>query len=114
MQGKLPTNFILGSRDAADHDTAIEDTNTKITAMVAQFLRLLGLMQENQITDNTGHDAQDRLTSSRVRLFDSKANVPGTPDGSETTGLIATYTMTATYEAGGGDKMESFSMVLEP
>lgn len=63
--------------------------------------RLLGLAGEHKIVDQQVFDANDQLTQARVRLFDSAANLPVNPGGAETTGLVATYQVTATYAAVG-------------
>jgi len=63
-------------------------------------VRDLGLSQENIFIDNTVYDGDGQLTGSRVRIFDSKANCDAATDGgSETTGLIATYTQGSVWEA---------------
>ena len=83
-----------------------------IAAMIAQLTRVLGLEHENAFIDNTVNDDYGQLTSSRVRIFNSKANAEAATDGgSETTGLIATYTVTAVYEAVG--RLKSYRMVKE-
>jgi len=67
--------------------------------MVEKLNRLLGLSHENIFIDNTSYDADLQLVSARVRLFDSKVNCDAATDGgSETTGLIATYQLTTTWE----------------
>jgi len=67
--------------------------------MYAGIRRLLGLSHENAFIDNTVHDPDSQLLSARVRIFDSKTNCDAATDGgSETTGLIATYTITTVYD----------------
>jgi hypothetical protein len=62
--------------------------------------RILGLSHENTFIDNTTYDSDYQMVSGRVRLFDSKTNCDAATDGgSETTGLLATYTITTTWEA---------------
>lgn len=53
--------------------------------------RLLGLMHENAVIDKQLYDAQGQLVSARLRVFDSAANVPNNPDGTETAGLLYTF-----------------------
>ncbi len=59
--------------------------------------RILGLLHENAIVDNQTYDASAQLLSARVRVFDSAANVPSTPGGSETVGLKYEYQIEAEY-----------------
>jgi hypothetical protein len=64
--------------------------------------RVLGLNHENAFIDNSVFDAQGQLLSCRIRIFNSKANCEAaTAGGSETTGLLATYSMAAAYTAPG-------------
>ena len=61
--------------------------------------RILGLSHENIFIDNTVYDADTQLVLARVRLFDSKTNCDlATDGGSETTGLLADYSITTTWE----------------
>jgi hypothetical protein len=66
-----------------------------------QIDRVLGLLHENSIVDNQAYDADDRLTSARLRVFDSAGNVPSSPGGSETTGLLFEYAVAAGYTVQG-------------
>lgn len=85
---------------------------TDITALAVQVTRVLGLEHENAFIDNTTYDDDGQLLSSRVRIFDSRANAEAAEDGgSETTGLIATYTVEAEYESVG--KMKFYRMVKQ-
>ena len=61
------------------------------------FARILGLLHHNAIVDNQAYDSNQQLTGARLRVFDDEANVPATPGGSETTGLIQEYAITAEY-----------------
>jgi hypothetical protein len=75
--------------------------------------RLLGLSHENIFIDETLYDGDTQLISARVRLFDTKANCDAATDGgSETTGLIATYTLTSSWE--GINEFKVFKQVIEP
>ena len=77
----------------------------------ASALRLLGMVRENSFTDNTAFDGNNQLTACRLRVFDTKAHAEAATDGgSETLGLIATYAVTAEYEAVG--KLKQHRMVL--
>lgn len=80
--------------------------------LAALMSRILGLVHENAFIDNTVFDVNGQLTAARVRLFDSKANVQAATDGgSETTGLIATYTIESEYEMPG--RMKQYRMMKE-
>lgn len=71
------------------------------------MIRALGLMHENCVMDQTLFDGGNNLTNARLRLYNSKtnANLAGG------TGLLATYTVTATYA---GDNIQTYVVVLEP
>jgi hypothetical protein len=80
--------------------------------LYAGIRRLLGLSHENAFIDNTVHDPDSQLLSARVRIFDSKANCDlATDGGSETTGLIATYTITTVYD--GVNEFGTFKQVRD-
>jgi hypothetical protein len=72
--------------------------------------RTLGLLHENSYVDNTTYDASKNLLTARVRCFDTKANANAAKDGgSETTGLIATYSITAEHS----EAMDNYRMVRD-
>jgi len=74
-------------------------TSSDVDDLAAAILRVLGLSHENAFIDNTNFSANGQLISARIRIFDSKANAElATDGGTETTGLVATYSMTADYE----------------
>lgn len=68
----------------------------------ADAQRLVGLMQENQLIDQTAYDSNENLTSARMRLYDDDPDVGN---------VIATYTITATWT---GDKMDTYKVELAP
>ena len=72
-------------------------TATLLAQMQADLSRVLGLLHRNAILDLQTYDGQGQLTSARLRVFDSPANVPATPGGSEVVGLLQRYDITATY-----------------
>jgi len=79
----------------------------------AMVRRLLGLSHENIFIDETQYDADGQLVTARVRLFDSKTNCDAATDGgSETTGLIATYSLQTNWEA--INEFQIFKQTLEP
>lgn len=63
------------------------------------LLRILGLLHENSIVDNQQYDENNQLNSARLRVFDSVGNLPSSPGGNETTGLLFEYTITADFES---------------
>lgn len=78
------------------------DTAQHSLAVVAgQVLpRVLGMLHENSVLDQTTFDVNNNLTAGRLRLYNSKTNAdaaeaasPGTYD----TGKIAQYSISATY-----------------
>jgi hypothetical protein len=78
---------------------ALADTPTVLHAATDALLnRVLGLQKENSYIHTTTFDANDRLLTAQIDLYDSKANAD-THDGS--TGIVAKYTYTATYDADG-------------
>jgi hypothetical protein len=78
--------------------TASGSTSTTLTAIQADLARVLGLLHRNAILDNQEYDEQSQLTFARLRVFDSVANLPATPGGSETTGLLHEYEISAEYD----------------
>lgn len=74
--------------------------------------RLLGLANENTFIDNTVFDGDGQIIEARVRMFDSKTNAEAATDGgSETTGLLETYTAKTDWESVG--RMQSYRLVRE-
>jgi hypothetical protein len=61
------------------------------------ILRAMGLLHHNAMADNQIYDNNGQLTSARLRVFDTVANVPTSPGGSETVGLLHEYAVSATY-----------------
>jgi hypothetical protein len=81
--------------------------------LLAILVRILGLTHENALIDQTEFDDCDQLISSRVRIYDSKANTDAAAIGGPgTTGLIATYQVLVTYE--GPARMKTYKMVKLP
>lgn len=72
-----------------------------------RMTRAMGLMHENSVLDQTVFDGQNNLTSSRLRIYDSKANAVA----AGATGLLETYTITATHA---GKLLQTYKVVLEP
>jgi hypothetical protein len=82
-------------RDALDESTS--EITAPLAQMTADLARVLGLLHQNAILDNQTYDTLGQLTSARLRVFDSAANVPINPGGSETVGLTQQYGIEATY-----------------
>jgi hypothetical protein len=72
-------------------------TAALLAQMLADLSRVLGLLHRNAILDLQTYDSLGQLTSARLRVFDSPANVPATPGGNETVGLTQKYNIAATY-----------------
>jgi hypothetical protein len=87
-------------------------TTVSLDDLAESTARLLGLSKENMFVDKTEFDTIGQLLSCRIRLFDSEANASTAQDGdSYSTGLIATYTMTAEHEGTG--KLKTFRYVRD-
>ncbi len=102
-----PTYFPWGKANNISVLNSNSDTlESIIQSLVIMTTRALGLMQENQVIDNTVHDSAGNMLSSRVRLFPSKA------DADAGTGVIAEYEMTASWNQDVNDNwvLESYKM----
>ena len=78
-------------------DIQFSANNSAIAQMQVDLARILGLLHRNAIVDNHTYDGLGQLTGWRLRVFDSPANVPPTPGGTETVGKLHEYQFTATY-----------------
>lgn len=81
--------------------------NTTLSTVAAQMIRAMGLLHENSVMDQTLYNGGNNLTSARLRIYNSKANA----NAATGTGLLATYTVAATYT---GDNLLTYTVVLEP
>lgn len=88
-------------------DNLPANTATVLTNLGTQLTRALGMMHENSVLDQTVFDGDNNLTAGRFRTYDSKANAIA----AGLTGLVATYTITATYTGG---NLTTYSVVQEP
>lgn len=79
-----------------------------IAQLQADLSRVLGLLHRNGMVDLQTYDGQGQLTSARLRVFDSPANVPATPGGNETVGLLHKYDIAAAY--GGLNVVTKFTL----
>lgn len=74
-------------------DTLLLDLSVVTESLDSKIARVLGLLQENmRITDHQ-YDQNNNLISARVRLF------PTPQDTLDITNQVATYTLTAAYDA---------------
>jgi len=101
----------------AGNESFIDDINTKLSnehgygswgfadgtaGINAKLDRILGLTQENYYVDNTVFNSGGMMTSSRIRTYSNPASIGTAND------VIATYTMTATYN--GSNEMQSYKV----
>lgn len=70
-----------------------------------------GLVQQNFLLDNTTHNSSGLLTTGRIRIFDIAANVPAAGGGSETTGLLATFNISAVGEGANPGLVDFYRVV---
>ena len=105
--GTYAVHFITFSDDARTIENIVYTreaeqvfaSTSSIDDLAVKLVRILGLVHENAFIDNTVHDSFGQLVAARVRLYDSKVNVEAATDGgNETTGLLATYEISTTYE----------------
>jgi hypothetical protein len=103
-QGEAQTWSSQGeAATASSQGEAAAALATWTSTYAAQLTRMLGLMQENQYIDTTVFDTDDHMTSARLRTY-SVAGSVGTDND-----VLATYTVTATYDASGN--MVTFKVV---
>lgn len=103
--GSVLWKFTLSATEMQAQEVVVQVVNAALehqvfivdTGVASQALRALGLAQENFFEDSFVYDGAGRLTSSRMRLYDTKANA----EAHGVTGLLETYTVTATYDGNG-------------
>jgi hypothetical protein len=92
-------NSIMGQleliKDGGDGD--FDETKDSLHDIANNAARVLGLSHQNAMVDKQQYDTNRQLIYARIRVFDSPGNVPATPGGSETSGLIQEYVMESTY-----------------
>lgn len=84
-------------------DAIADDVVPVLDQLEQDMLIVRALLHDNGMVDNQTY-VDGQLTSARLRMFDSAANVPTTPGGSETTGLLAEFLIESTYTAGFNNK----------
>ena len=70
------------------------DNDTKLSALITDLARILGLVMENLVEEVTSRDSNGNKTASTIYLYDSAANAT-THD--KVAGLKASYEITASY-----------------
>lgn len=79
---------------------------------VGETLTILrGLIQQNFMLDTTVYNADNLLTSGRIRIFTTKAEVDAATDGGVGQGEIAIFTVTAVAEGGDASLLKSYKVV---
>lgn len=98
---------VIGTPSGADLSADVAAVKADTASLVTSMVSALGLMHENSVMDTTTFDALNNLTSGRLRLYNSKANA----QAAGATGLLATYSITATYVGG---NLGTYTVVKEP
>lgn len=96
------TGTLFGHIASVSTDTAgIATANAGITNIATLVTRALGMLHENSFLDLTSFDVNNNFTGGRLRIFDTKAHasaaLPGDVPSVGVNGLIAYYTITASY-----------------
>ena len=89
----IDTNVDTALTDLTSIESKIDIIDTVLDATKVLVERVLGLSQEDYYIDTTVYDANENMTSCRIRTYSVAASV-GTDDN-----VLATYTMTATYNS---------------
>lgn len=80
---------------------SFDTTQHSLAVLGGQVLpRMLGMLHENSVLDQTSFDGNNNLTNGRLRLYNSKTNADAATaasPGPYSTGLIAQYAIIATY-----------------
>ena len=92
-------------------DAIVDDVIPSLGQLEADFVIVKALLHENAMVDSQTY-IDGQLTSARLRVFDDAANVPADPGGSETTGLLAEFSIESTYTAGGFNNKFTLKRVL--
>jgi hypothetical protein len=87
-------------------DQIPNDLTSRLNAMQANIIRLLGLTKENSVLDQTTFDSRNNLTGGRLRIFGSKS------DAQAGVSPLAVYTIAATYAEGTANIL-TYSMVRD-
>lgn len=95
---EIKSNHEILVYEAEVATTGLTEVDGKLTVLIADLSRVLGLLHHNAILDNQTYDSNNQLTSARLRVFDSAGHVPVTPGGSEVLGLTQEYSIVAEYD----------------
>lgn len=87
---------------------AFVGASADLTSVKADLDRILSLLHYNSILDNQTYDSFDQLLKARLRRFETAANIPATPGGSETAGLKHEHEIEAEYS--GNNRATSFTL----
>lgn len=99
LEGTWIVEVVVNPIQEAFKITAVAGGAVDLSTILTQNDRILGLLHNNSILDNQTYDSQGQLLTARLRIFDDAVNVPVTPGGSETTGLLFEYSIEADYAA---------------
>jgi len=80
-------------------DSIADDVVPVLDQLELDMVIVKALLHENAMLDSQTY-VSGQMTSARLRVFDDAVNVPATPGGSETTGLLAEFSLESTYTAG--------------
>lgn len=97
----------IGAPTGASLSADVAGQTATLNAVSTMLTRALGMMHENSVLDQTVFDGDNNLTAARFRIYSSKANA----EAAGLTGLIATYTITASYTGG---NLTNYTVVKEP
>jgi hypothetical protein len=86
-------------------ESKVDIIDSIVDTLLLDMKRVLGLTHENVYEDSTVHDANGRLTQSRIRIYSAPASVGTVND------VIATYQMNATFNVQG--EMQSYKVVKQ-
>lgn len=89
----IDTNVDTALVDLTSIESKVDTIDSVLDATKILVERILGLSQEDYSIDTTVYDANENMTSCRIRTYSVAASV-GTDDD-----VLATYTMTATYNS---------------
>lgn len=110
-------NAVVRYRPFIQRGEQLRDVITLLDDLVPNDLdailrRIVGLMHENSVLDQTTHDSSNNLTAGRLRLYNSKANADAAAlGGSGTSGLVASYAISATYVGG---NLSTYKVTKDP
>jgi hypothetical protein len=87
-------------------DWNTDNSDALTSNVLSAVTRALGLLHENAVLDQTFFNGFNRLTSGRLRTYDTKQNA----EDAGGTGLQSTYTIEVTYQGG---NVQTYTVVRE-